>query len=429
MTPFAETRSATTMDHDSSHVDGPNAKRLWDRADRVLPGGAIYLSRSARFAGDGVQPGFIASADGCRVTDVDGRPYIDFLCANGPIILGHRHPEVEEAVHRQAGMADSTSYFPPALVDLAERLVERTPGMAWAVPAKNGSDVVGLAARVARVATGRDTVVVFEKAYHGFDPEFALGPAGVPPSSLDKLVRVPWNDGEALRSRIRSHGDDWAGIVLNPLDQNPGQDTHTASPDFLSTIAEVRERTGALLVLDDVRAGLRLAPGGSHRTLGLEPDLIALGKPLGNGHPVSALLGTESLRRAARSINFTATFFFTATSLRAAEKTLEVYDRDEAFAALWRAGERLRDGLRAAAAKSGHLIRLSGPPSMPTMLFENDPAFERGQCFSREAAMRGALFHPLLNWFLNAAHDDGAIDEAVAIAEAAFAATPVATEP
>ncbi|MDJ0785731.1 MAG: aminotransferase class III-fold pyridoxal phosphate-dependent enzyme [Myxococcota bacterium] len=410
---------------DRGRVDGPAGQELWRRADAVLPGGAVYLSRSARFAGDDVQPGFIAEASGCRVTDVDGRRYIDFLCANGPILLGYRHPEVEEAVRRQAERADSASFFPPALVDLADLLVEKTPGMAWAVPAKNGSDVIGLAGRVARVATGRETLVVFDRAYHGFDPEFALSPAGVPAASVSKLVRVPWNDLDAFDRAMSSCQDDLAGFVLNPLDQFPLRDTAPPSPGLLDAISAMRERTGAVLVIDDVRAGLRLAEGPSHRALGIEPDLVCLGKSLGNGHPVSALLGTEALRAAARQINFTATYFFTAAALRGAERTLQVYHRDGAFHALWRAGERLREGLLAAAAKSGHRIRYTGPPSMPTLLFEDDAKLERGRRFSREAALRGAIFHPTLNWFLSAAHDDAAIDEAIGIAEAAFDATPV----
>jgi glutamate-1-semialdehyde 2,1-aminomutase len=406
-------------------VDGLEARALWQRADRAMPGGGIYLSRSARFAGNDVQPGFIASAEGCRVTDVDGRTYVDFLCANGPILLGYRHPEVEEAARRQAEQADSASYFPPALVDLSELLVERTPGMSWAVPAKNGSDVLGLAARVARVATGSETIVLFDRAYHGFGSEFSLGPAGVPSATLSKLVRVPWNDCRALERVVRNQSEDLAAIVLNPLDQNPGMDTVPPSPDWLAAIEAARGRTGALLVVDDVRTGLRLASGPSHPKIGVDPDLVCLGKPLGNGYPVSALLGTEALRASAQKINFTATFFFTATALRAAEATLKVYERDAAFASLWRAGERLRAGILAAAKKTGHRIRYSGPASMPTLLFDDDPRLLRGRQFSREAALRGALFHPNLNWFLNAAHDDRAIDEAIQIAEAAFAATPI----
>jgi len=149
-----------------------------------------------------------------------------------------------------------------------------------------------------------------------------------------------------------------------------------------------------------VPPGPRLHPLGSHVALGVEPDLLCLGKPIGNGHAVSALLGTEEMREGARKIGFTATFFFTAAALRAS----------------------LRAGLQGAAEKNGHRIRQTGPPTMPTLLFENDPQLETGRRFSREAALRGAIFHPNLNWFLNAAHDDAAIDEAVEIADEAFRA-------
>jgi glutamate-1-semialdehyde 2,1-aminomutase len=410
-------------------VDGPKGKALWARADRALPGGAIYLSRSARFAGPGVQPGFIESAEGCRVTDVDGRSYLDFLCANGPILLGYHHQEVEEAARRQAEKADSASYFPPALVELAEHLVDRTPGLTWAAPAKNGSDVVGLAARVARAASGRETIIVFERAYHGFAPELALGPAGVPASGQANVVRVPWNDVSAFEEIVAETKDDLAAILLNPLDQYPARDAEMASSELIAAIEVARRRTGAVLILDDVRTGLRLHPSGSQVALDVEPDLICLGKPIGNGHAVSALLGREALREGARKIAFTATYFFTAAALRASIKTLEIYDRDDVSSTIWRAGERLRGGLQLAAEKNGHRIRQTGPATMPTLLFEDDPTLETGRRFSQEAALRGALFHPNLNWFLNAAHDDAAIDEAIEIADQAFRATPVGGSP
>jgi glutamate-1-semialdehyde 2,1-aminomutase len=407
-------------------ADGPRGREYWNRAERVLPGGGIYISRSAQFAGSGIQPGFIASAEGCRVTDVDGRQYVDFLCANGPILLGYRHPEIEEAARLQAEQADSASYYPPVLVELAERLVDRVEQMAWAVPAKNGSDVVALAARVARGATERETLILFEHAYHGFDPEFVPGAGGVPRVRRAKALRVTWNDVDALERAARECDGDLAGIVLDALDQNPAQDTVEPSKDFIRAIDHLRERTGAKLVLDDVRHGFRLNPAGSHVALGIEPDLVCLGKGLGNGYPVSALLGTEELRDAARKLAFTASFAFGAVALRAAVKTLEIYERDAAFATLWRAGERLRDGIVAAGRQTGHRIRYTGPPTMPTLLFEDDPERERGRQFSLEAALRGALFHPNLNWFLNASHDDAAIDEAISIAAEAFRATPAA---
>ena len=131
-------------------MDRPNGRDLWSRADAVLPGGGAYFTRSADMAGRGVLPGFIAAAQGCTVTDVDGRSYVDWVCANGPNLLGYRHPEVEAAVADELTRALTASLLPPALVEVVERLVARFPPMAWGVVAKNGSEVVALAARVAR---------------------------------------------------------------------------------------------------------------------------------------------------------------------------------------------------------------------------------------------------------------------------------------
>ncbi len=405
-------------------VDGPVGATMWERADAVLPGGVMYLSRSADAAGRGVLPGFIASGDGCRVTDVDGKTYLDFLCANGPILLGYGHPVVDEAVARQQAAATSASLYPPALVDLAERLTDRTPGMAWAVAAKNGSDVVALALRTARQATGRHRVVQFDAAYHGFAPELTPSGAGVTPAARADVLRCPWNDPASLLELGRLHGDELAAIVLNPVDQTMASPTVAPTAEFITAVERVRSEHGTLLVFDDVRHGFRLHPDGSHRWVGIEPDLLCLGKALGNGHPIAALLGTDALRDAASRLWFTATMCFEASSMRAAIATLDVYDHDDAFTTIDRSARRLRDGIVAAAEATGHRLQYTGPPATPSIVFTDDPRARVSRRFAAEAAHRGAIFHPTLNWFVCAAHDDAAIDEAVDIATEALRATP-----
>ncbi|MDH4146524.1 MAG: aminotransferase class III-fold pyridoxal phosphate-dependent enzyme [Acidimicrobiia bacterium] len=182
----------------------------------------MYLSRSADSAGRGTLPGFIRAAEGCRITDVDGRSYIDFLCANGPNLLGYLHPEVEEAARRQAATMTSASLFPEALVDVVEVLVDRFDGVDWGLVSKNGSEVVALAVRAARQHRQRPLVVCFTKAYHGNDPELAPAPAeGVATERARDVVRVPWNDPQALADVAKEHASRIAVIVLNPVDQNP----------------------------------------------------------------------------------------------------------------------------------------------------------------------------------------------------------------
>ncbi|MEZ5558222.1 MAG: aminotransferase class III-fold pyridoxal phosphate-dependent enzyme [Pseudomonadales bacterium] len=308
---------------------------------------------------------------------------------------------------------------------MVEQLVARVDGMDWGVVSKNGSEVVALAARVARQHTQRRRLVAFTRAYHGNDAELAPGPAPGPLTELTAAVdRLPWNDAQAVRDHLALHADSIAAILLNPLDQNPRLPTREPSADFLTAIAEARERYGTLVALDDVRHGLRLHPLGSHRWLDIEPDLIAYGKALGNGYAISALLGREALRRAARRILYTSTYMFEAPPMAAAMATLQVYDRDEVFAHMVAMGTRLRDGIVAAAAASGHTISYTGPVTMPTLLFADDPDGARQRHFAREAARHGAILHPSLNWNLSGAHTAADIDETLQIAAAAFAATP-----
>lgn len=409
--------------HHPDPVDGPIGQQLWQRADRVLPGGGVYFTRSADMAGRGVLPGFIATNRGCRVVDVDGREYIDFLGANGPNILGYRHAEVEAAAGAVRAHHTTASLFPPMLVEVVERILATWTDMDWGLVAKNGSEVVTLGARVARQATGRRMLVGFDSAYHGNDPELASSPPTGPLEQLtDDVHRLPWNDPQRLLDHMEMHGSDVAAIVMNPLDQRPRVNTEAASPDFVAAIAEARDRWGSLIVFDDVRHCFRLHPQGSHRSFGLEPDLIALGKALGNGHSISALLGREEHRRAARKILFTSTYMFEAPPMGAAMATLDVYERDGVFDHIEAMGQRLCDGLRSAATGASHDIVVAGPPTMPTLLFVDDAELAKGRAFARHAAENGAIFHPLLNWNLSGAHTAADIDAAVAIAADAFAA-------
>ncbi|MFT7650871.1 MAG: glutamate-1-semialdehyde 2,1-aminomutase [Candidatus Poriferisodalaceae bacterium] len=159
----------------------------------------------------------------------------------------------------------------------------------------------------------------------GREPRPEVGPPGGPLTELTGDVqRIGWNAAQELLDYAAAHGNNIAAIVLNPIDQRPQVPTADASADFLRAIEEVRERWGVILFLDDVRHGLRLHPEGSHRLLGLEPDLIALGKALGNGHSLSALLGTDDLRRSARKILFTSTYMFEAPPMAATIATLDI---------------------------------------------------------------------------------------------------------
>ena len=405
-------------------VDGREGTRLWERADKVLPGGNIYISRSARMAGEDVLPGFVRSAEGCRLVDVDGREYIDFLCGNGPNLLGYRHPEVEAEANRQAALMDLTSFFPERMVEWSERLLLWGEEFQWVIHAKNGSDTTDLAARVMRNHSRRPLIILFQNAYHGFKREFSLQYERVPDKGLENIVRLPWNDVASFEGFIDNNRQQIAGILINPVDQSPARETINITADMAASIRKAQEQSGVLVALDDVRHGFRLHPKGSHKTIGINPDLLCLGKALGNGYATAALLGKEPLRKSASQLQFTATYVFSSVAFAAAMKTMDIYERDNAFDQMMNMGKRLVDGLYAAAERHGQEIKLSGPLTMPNLLFLGENRGQRCREFCRQAALQGVIFHPSLNWFLSAAHTQVDIDEALSVAESSFGRTP-----
>lgn len=401
-------------------IDGTVGQDLWKRADKVLPSKAMLLTRSARFAGFNVMPGFFAEAEGCRVTDVDGRRYIDFTGSNGPNLLGHRHPEILAAAAMQAEKGDMLPFFSSVMIELCERLLNWIDGYDWVIPLKRGSDATEVAMRIARAKTRRPDVILFKRSYHGSNKEQSIFYEGIPKDGVSHVPRLEWNDVNALDAYPADSSERVAAIMMSPLDQDSGVPCIFPTPEFISAIHRFRKRTGALIILDDVRAGFRMHPKGSHMAIALEPDMTCLGKALGNGYSQAALLGTETLRASAEQLLYTSTTIFSALCARASIATLDIYERDNVFDAMTRAGERLMTGFNAAAKKWGAEIDFSGPVAQPTMVFLNDPGQARGEEFSYEAARRGALFHPRETWMMSASHDDAAIDESIHIAEQAF---------
>ncbi len=268
---------------------------------------------------------------GCRLIDADGRSFLDFNCGNGPNLLGYRHPEVDAAAASQTAKVDLAAFFPEVMPAYAERLLEWGDGFDWALFTKNGSDSTNLAMRIMRTARRQPYVVLFESAYHGFGIEIALAPETTFDEQHKYVIRVPWNDAAALLEVADTYGEQVAGVMLNPLDQNPAQPTRGVSPEIIDAIARFRERTGALVTVDDVRNGFRLHPRGSHVHMGIDPDLLCLGKAQANGYSTSTVLDREALRAAAERINFTATYMFSAVAFRVGMATIDIYERDGVF--------------------------------------------------------------------------------------------------
>ena len=392
---------------------------LRDRARRVIPGG-MYGHQNVRALPAGY-PQFMAEGDGCRIRDVDGNEYIDFMCSYGPIVLGHRHPAVDAAAIAQQRRGDCQNGPAEALVELAECFVDVVDHADWAVFAKNGTDATTACVTVARATTERRKVLVAEGAYHGAAPWCTPAIAGVVPEDRAHLLHFRFNDLESVTKAVESAADDVAAIVVSPFKHDARHDQELVDPAFARGLRAVCDDTGAALILDDVRCGFRMAHGGSWEPLGVRPDLSAWSKAIANGYPLAAVAGNDRFRSGAQQIYVTGSFWFAAVPMAAAVATIDALGREQSVASMERTGQRLRDGLARQAAAHGVRVNQTGPVQMPLMTFVDDVNFELAGTWSDVAAQRGAYFHPWHNWFLSGAHTDADIDEALGATDEAFA--------
>lgn len=404
----------------SSPTASPSLDADWrQRARRVVPGGMTgHLNAAGLPEG---YPQFYARGQGCRLWDVDGREFIDFMCAWGPNLLGYRHPVVEAAAQRQLAFGDCLNGPTTRFVELAERFVARSAHADWALFQKNGTDATTVCTMVARAATGKRKLLVARKAYHGADPWCTPIPAGTTPEDRAHLIHYVYNDVDSLRAAAAEAGSDLAGILASAFKHDLGVDQALPTPEFAQAARSLCDAAGAALILDEVRAGLRLHDGGSWELVGVRPDLCAWSKSIANGYALAAVTGVDSLRDAASRIYATGSFWSAGVAMAAALATLDVADSSGLVAHLQRVGERLRAGLAAQAARHGISIRQSGPVQMPLVLFDDDPTGVRGDAFTSEALRQGVYLHPRHNMFLSLAHTEADIDQALEATELAFA--------
>jgi glutamate-1-semialdehyde 2,1-aminomutase len=367
-------------------------------------------------------PQFFARGDGCRIVDVDGHEYIDFMCGYGPNLLGLRHPKVEEAAARQRALGDSFNGPTERMVELAELLVDRVECADWALFAKNGTDVTTACLTIARSATGKRKILVAEHAYHGAAPWCTPSSAGVVEGDRADLLHYTYNDLGSVERALAEAGDDLAGIMVSPFKHDAFDDQELVEPEFARALRRICDDRGAALMLDDVRAGLRMHHGGSWDPMGVIPDLSAMSKAIANGYPIAAVMGREALRDATARIYLTGSFWYGAVAMAASLATFEAHREEGVVAKIVSMGERLRTGLDQQAESHGFKLRQTGPPQMPMVLFDEDPAFEKVRAFTRLAVMEGVYLHPFHNMFLCAAHEEGDIDEALDATERAFSA-------
>ena len=395
-------------------------QELRDRAASVIPGGMWGHMRAAAVPAG--HPQFFAGGEGCRVRDADGRVYIDFMCSWGPIILGHRHPKVDAAALAQIEAGDCLDGPTEHAVRLAELMVETIPAADWALFQKNGTDATTACVTVARAGTGRRKILVAKGAYHGAVPWCSPSLVGVTAEDRAHILTYEFNDPESLEAAAQAADRDLAGVLVSAFRHDLARPLEAPTPEFARAARALCDRTGAALILDDVRAGFRLHMGGSWEPLGVRPDLSAWSKAIANGWPISAVTGAERFREAAAQVFVTGSFWYAGAPMAAACAAIEELRAIDAPARLAAAGERLRRGLAEQAERHGFALTQTGPAQMPLVMFEDDPDQRLGERFCQEALQRGVYLHHRHNMFLSTAHGDADIDEALDATEAAFRA-------
>lgn len=398
--------------------DKDQALRL--RAQKVIPNG-MYGHQATGLMPSGF-PQFFSRAQGAHIWDADGNRYLDLMCAYGPNLLGYGHPDVDGAAIEQMRLGDTLTGPSEKIVELAEQFVTMVSHADWAMFCKNGSDATTMAMTTARASTGRRIVLVARGAYHGSMPWCTPSTAGVVTEDRAWIRQYRYNDAESLEATAREAGNDLAAVFASPFRHDAFQDQALPDLEYARAARDLCNRTGALLIVDDVRAGFRLARDCSWENIGIRPDLSCWGKCFANGHPISALLGSDRCRTGAASIYATGSFWFSAAPMAAALKTLQILRQSDYLEHIERLGSQLREGLERVAHHHGFRLRQTGPVQMPQILFEDDPDFAIGFAWAAAMLERGIYIHPWHNMFLCAAMTSGDIDDAIEAAGDAFAA-------
>jgi glutamate-1-semialdehyde 2,1-aminomutase len=355
------------------------------------------------------------------VWDVDGNQYIDYICSYGPIVLGHRHPKVEEAALAQMRRGNCFNGPTELWADLAEHLVNITPFADWAVFGKNGSDVCTYALEVARERTGRPKIVMARGAYHGTHAWCTPMTAGTTPEDTANVLTFTYNDLGDLRRVVEEHDQQIAAIILSPFRHDAFHDQELPVEGFHHGVRQLCDERQIVFIMDDVRAGFRLHMGGSGEYFGVRPDLSCYCKAIANGYALSACVGRGGLRTAAESVFFTGSYFTSAVPMAAALACLKELQATGGIEHMRHVGAMLCRGLEEQGRSRGLPVTISGPPALPFMTFRDDAgSFERSRVFGAACAQRGVYLHPHHNWFLTTAHSEADIRRTLDVTDAAF---------
>ncbi len=346
---------------------------LFEEAKQLVPGGVAGIRRPYNFV-PGEYPIFFDHGRGGRVVDVDGNEYIDFLCAYGPIIIGYREDEIDEAVINQIknkGFCFSlTQEWQNTLV---KKLRELIPCCEMAALVKTGSDATTIAIRVARGYTGKTKIARY--GYHGWHDWCVEVKGGIPPKLYEDIYEFHYNDLDSLKAILEANKDDMAGIIITPIGHPNGAEVQMPKPGYLEAVRELANQYHCLLIFDEIRSGFRCSLGGAQKLFGVTPDLSTFGKAMANGYAIAALVGKEEYMQVlADKVFLSSTFFPNSDGIVAAIKTIEILERDRILDVVAAKGRKFGAEVEKVVEESGVPVNFTGAPWMPYITFKKDEA-------------------------------------------------------
>lgn len=419
------------------------SKKLFEAAQQYLPGGVNSPVRA--FKGVGGTPVFMEKGKGSKLYDADGNEYTDFVCSWGPLILGHAHPGVTEALRRAVELGTSFGTPTELETELARLICGAIPSVETVRLVNSGTEASMSALRLSRAVNARDKVIKFDGGYHGHSDgllvksgsgmatlSIPMSP-GVPASFAENTLIAPYNDLDAVEQLFRQNEGNIAAVIVEPVAGNMG--VVPPAPGFLAGLRRLTERGGALLIFDEVITGFRVAYGGAQALYGVSPDLTCLGKIIGGGLPVGAYGGKREIMEKMAptgSVYQAGTLSGNPLAMTAGIATISELGKAGVYEQLESSAGRLEAGIRKAAEENGAAVNVSRVGSMMTVFFTTNPAVNRESVGASDTAKYGQFFWRLLEggvyWppsqfeavFVSLAHSEGDIEATVRVIGQAF---------
>ncbi len=419
------------------------SEKLFAQAQKVIPGGVNSPVRACRSVG--TEPVFIQRAEGSRLFDADGNAYIDYVGSWGPMILGHRHPEVIAAIQKVLDRGTSFGAPTDLEIELAEMVIEAVPSVEMVRMVNSGTEATMSAIRLARGFTGRDLLIKFDGCYHGHADTLLVaagsgvatlgipGSPGVPEAFVQNTLSLPYNDAERVTDVVSKKGDEIAAIIVEPVAGNMG--LVPPEPGFLETLRDLTHDHGIILIFDEVMTGFRVAYGGAQALYNLMPDLTCMGKIIGGGLPVGAYGGKKEIMKKVAPegpVYQAGTLSGNPLAMAAGIGTLRCLQQPEFYETLETRSAMLEAGIRKAIGKAGLPAVTNRVGSMLGLFFTEKRVSSFADAQRSDLAMFSKYFKRMLErgiylapsqyeaLFVSSAHSEGDIQETILAATEVF---------